>query len=468
MMTEQNAQQISYHKLSRILHWATALIILSLIPIGFFMGELSNSNPVKFKLYMLHKSFGLTVLGLLFLRVIILLVTTHPHSLPTHKHWEVLLAKFIHFSLYALLLFLPLSGWIMSSAGEFPVPFFGLFHMPDLVGKNEALFILMRSSHEILAIIIVGAVGLHFAGALKHHLIDRDTTLARMLPVAEKSKTVMVVIALIAAASLAIGAFFSVKEMRHMLYSEQSIEKPEQNTPRASTQNSTPDYMADVEISQEAAGQEAIGIKLSENNAHENNNETTRNDTARNEAKNSDVAQDSPYSWQIDQQKSNISFQASLYGQNFEGVFGTVSGQVVFDTDHLNESHVNIGVIIQDLKTGSADRDMNIQTDTWLDSESFPESRFVASSFEKIKQNQYVAHGHLTIKSITKPLDFVFTFEDAEISAGGQSGTVAGIFVINRLDFDVGQGEWSDSDTVGHSVKVKVLLHAERNTGHNQ
>jgi cytochrome b561 len=98
------------------------------------------------------------------------------------RPWERVLAKISHLLLYALIFALPLSGWLMSSAKNFPVSWFNLLLLPDLVAPNEALFEQLRSLHHTLFAVLVAVAAVHVAGALKHHFIDRNDVLRRMLP----------------------------------------------------------------------------------------------------------------------------------------------------------------------------------------------------------------------------------------------------------------------------------------------
>lgn len=169
-----------YPCLLRALHWLIALLILGLLAVGFYMEDLPAS-PDKFAIYGLHKSIGIVVLGLVIIRILARLRGPIPPPLPSHKKWEVNLAHLIHGIFYLAMLGMPLSGWAMSSAGGHPVTLFGL-NLPPLVGEDKALGAIMRDIHGILALIFVGGIALHVAGALKHHFIDRDGTLTRMWP----------------------------------------------------------------------------------------------------------------------------------------------------------------------------------------------------------------------------------------------------------------------------------------------
>ncbi len=170
-------------------HWLTALLVVGLLCVGLYMTGLDFS-PDKLKLYGLHKAFGITVLALVVLRIGWRVFTPRPGEIETHKGWEVRLAAVIHFFFYAALIAMPMTGWIMSSAASYPVSVFGLFTLPNIVGPDENAVDLMKDVHEFLAYILIAAIILHVAGALKHHVIDRDETLRRMIPFmsAEKEK----------------------------------------------------------------------------------------------------------------------------------------------------------------------------------------------------------------------------------------------------------------------------------------
>lgn len=161
-------------------HWLMAALILALLPLGFYMQGLPLS-PAKLQLYAWHKWAGMTVLLLAVLRLAWRLTHRPPPPLPGPA-WQLQIAALTHALLYLLLFAVPLAGWLMSSAKGFPVVWFGLLPLPDLVGRDEALGRLFQIAHQGLAWGMAVLVLLHLAAALKHHWVDRDGTLARMLP----------------------------------------------------------------------------------------------------------------------------------------------------------------------------------------------------------------------------------------------------------------------------------------------
>lgn len=169
------------------IHWLTVLMVLSLVVVGLLMQEMANS-PSKIEVYALHKSFGLTVLALTVLRLLWRLVAGTPAAVPGMPRWQHLAAQASHATLYVILLAMPLSGWLFHSASGFPprnLSWFGLFKLPSLSDRDPALRDFALAAHEWLFIALAAIVTVHALAALKHHYVDRDRTLARMLPLAK-------------------------------------------------------------------------------------------------------------------------------------------------------------------------------------------------------------------------------------------------------------------------------------------
>ena len=169
-----------YTRSAIFLHWFMALALTANFLLGLTMSDLALS-PQKLQFYSWHKWAGITLLGLVTLRLIWRAMNRPPTLLPGPV-WQLRTAKFSHALLYVLMFAIPLSGWLMSSAGGFTVTYLGILPLPDLVSKNKALFELLKETHEILNFSLLGVVALHALAALKHHFIDRDASLYRMLP----------------------------------------------------------------------------------------------------------------------------------------------------------------------------------------------------------------------------------------------------------------------------------------------
>ena len=169
-----------YTRTAMGLHWAIALLIFIAFPLGLYMHDL-HLSPLKLKLYSWHKWIGITVFLLVVLRV--LWRTTHrPPALPDIAQWQRIASHITHMLLYALMIAVPLSGWLMSSAKGFQTVWFGVLPIPDLIGKDRELGKQLATVHALLNYTMLVLVATHIAAALKHHFIDRDSVLRRMLP----------------------------------------------------------------------------------------------------------------------------------------------------------------------------------------------------------------------------------------------------------------------------------------------
>jgi cytochrome b561 len=166
---------------SQLLHWLIVLMILGMGTVGLVMTEMRNS-PDKIQLYLLHKSFGLTVLALIALRLLWRLYAGAPQPVAGTPHWQERIASLTHGGLYALVFAMPISGWLLNSAAGFPLRWFGLFNLPSIAAKNESLHELAEEAHEWLFWILIAVAVMHAAAAIYHHVFQRDATLARMLP----------------------------------------------------------------------------------------------------------------------------------------------------------------------------------------------------------------------------------------------------------------------------------------------
>jgi cytochrome b561 len=161
------------------LHWLVALLIFVGFPLGVYMHELPLS-PVKLQLYSYHKWIGITVLLLAGVRVAWRLSHRPPPLPASIAGWQRQASAAVHGLLYLLILAIPLSGWLMSSAKGFQTVWFGVLPLPDLVGKSRELGELLEEVHEWLNYTLLALVILHVAAALKHHFIERQPFLQRM------------------------------------------------------------------------------------------------------------------------------------------------------------------------------------------------------------------------------------------------------------------------------------------------
>ena len=180
-----------YTRVAIILHWLIALLIIGQIFGGLYMTKAAPAGSTEqFELYQLHKSFGLTILFASLARLVWRL-THRPPALPEGMAaWERIGARFSHVAFYALMIGVPLGGWALVSASPFadsvPTYIFGVIpwpHLPffDGVADRQALTDLIANMHEFFAFATAALLVLHVAAALKHHFVNRDDVLTRMV-----------------------------------------------------------------------------------------------------------------------------------------------------------------------------------------------------------------------------------------------------------------------------------------------
>ncbi|MFT6258475.1 MAG: cytochrome b561 [Rickettsiales bacterium] len=176
-------QNQKYHISLRIIHWAMALIIISLLALGFYMEDfLDKSSPNRAFIYGLHKSFGALVLFLIALRIIFRIVKSAPPLPDSIGKKSRKLAHFVHISLYLLMIFMPLSGYLMSNAFGYPVHMFGI-EMPMLIETNVKIGNFFAEVHEVLGFTFAAVLCLHISGAVKHRFFEKpeNNVLKRMI-----------------------------------------------------------------------------------------------------------------------------------------------------------------------------------------------------------------------------------------------------------------------------------------------
>jgi cytochrome b561 len=164
------------------LHWSSALLVIVLLGLGWFMVHADVRAATKFDLYQLHKSLGFLSLALLLARLIARLSSAAPPAPLSTPLWERRLAGAAHAAFYLLLAAAALSGWLVVSAALIPIPtrFFDLFVIPNLGGADAALEAAATAVHYVVSRLIFVLLIVHVAAALKHHYIDRDDVLTRM------------------------------------------------------------------------------------------------------------------------------------------------------------------------------------------------------------------------------------------------------------------------------------------------
>lgn len=171
----------AFGSISRFFHWVIALLVCAQFYWVWSPNFITFSDAIKTQYVLLHKSLGISILALAILFILWRMVTIRPSD-PSQPYWKQIIAKIVHYSLFILLLAMPILGYLMSVADGRTVRFFGLFDLPNLISANPKMADLYFQTHSILGYVFVILIGLHVAAALHHHFIVKDDVLKKMLP----------------------------------------------------------------------------------------------------------------------------------------------------------------------------------------------------------------------------------------------------------------------------------------------
>lgn len=350
-----------YSTIAVILHWVIAVMILGQIAGGLFMHRLPNSSPIKFDMYQVHKSFGITILLLTIFRLGWRLLNKPPALPETMPGWEKLAARSTHWLFYALLFLTPFAGWAMVSASplEIPTVYFGVIewpHLPFFDGAADRVAIedTLKDRHEFLAFSILGLLALHVGAALKHHFINRDDVLVGMAPlnVAQIAGTII----LLAGIFTAGGIYWSAPKNFTPPIGSPSVEAASET-------------MAVIELTR--AG-------LQEIEAIENAGEPTASAVA-GEAQPQQVNRASSQ-WTVDKAASHLAFVGRENSGSFEGAFSSFDAAITFDPENLDAAVINVTVSTASASTGDQLRDANLPGNEWFDVKDHPTATFKSST----------------------------------------------------------------------------------------
>lgn len=170
-----------YSGFAKLLHWAVAICVLIMIPVGLIMGQLPQGD-LQNTLYNLHKSTGVLVLALMVVRLANRLIAGAPPPEPTITRLQRIASHSVHGLLYVLLIVQPLLGWAANAYYGAATPIFGVFEFPAAATKDEALAERLFGIHDLIGLVLAALIIVHIGAALYHYFVRRDGVLQRMLP----------------------------------------------------------------------------------------------------------------------------------------------------------------------------------------------------------------------------------------------------------------------------------------------
>ncbi len=347
MSETTSARKPVYSRTAQYLHWAVAaMIVLQFVLIEIAEG--TSSRIAVLGLFANHKSVGMTILMLAVLRLGWRLANRPPKLPAEMPAWQVQVSALTHWALYAFLFAMPISGWLMSSAANYSVSWFGLFTWPDLVSPDEGLKETLKTIHDLLGKALFVFALLHVLAACKHHFLDKDDVLKRM------SAAVPLVLfgLIIAGGTWALG---SVGQ------STESTNATDSGT-AAQTQPASTDAVA-----------ESSDLPL----------------------------------WRIDFNTSFIEFTATQAGAPFTGEWADWQAKMRFDEQDLANSQFDVMIATSGVSTDDTERDETLQDSDFFDTENHPTVRFLTSEITKTDDG-YLAQATLTVKGTAYPVEFLF------------------------------------------------------------
>lgn len=170
-----------YGLVAVLMHWLVALAVIGLFALGTWMVDLGYYDAWYKRAPDIHRSIGILLLAVMLLRLVWRMVNPRPAALPGHRRWEVVSAHLVHGLLYVLLFVAMVSGYLITTADGSSIHVFGWFEVPSVTGRIKGMEDTAGLVHYWVTWAVVVLAAVHAAGALKHHLLDRDDTLRRML-----------------------------------------------------------------------------------------------------------------------------------------------------------------------------------------------------------------------------------------------------------------------------------------------
>lgn len=394
-----NNTPTTYGSVTRTLHWITALLVITLIPVAVIANQLpyetSEQLALKAFLFSLHKTLGVAVFFVAVLRILWTLTQPKPAPLHPDRKAETFLAETAHWLLYGSLVLAPLSGWVHHAATTGFAPIWWPFgqNLP-LVPKSEAVEAVTYGLHWVFGKVMAATILLHIAGALKHQIVDRDATLQRML--------------------------------RQM---------PELSVPASPPHSRTPVIAALGVWAIVLAGAGAFGLYA----PHKPQMETTQ------------LAQVSS-DWQV--QDGTIAISVSQFGSAVEGSFADWTADISFDPAVIGgkSGEVDVVIAIGSLTLGSVTG--QAMGPDFFDQKTYETAVFKADLISG--EDGFVADGTLQIKDKTVPLRMPF-----RLSVNGDTANMQSSLTLDRLDFGVGSN-MPDESSLGFDVNVTIELTATR------
>ena len=399
-----------YTSVAIVLHWVIALAILGMIGLGWYMGDLPNDAPAKESLYQLHKSIGITILLLTIARIAWRVMNPPPEDAEGLTNLESMLSHWVHIGFYALMVIMPLSGWLLVSTSygfKIPTVLYGTISWPDLPFvswlANETGHAIVENIHSKVVYVAFALLALHVAGAVKHEIGGEEGVLKRMIP----------------------GLFGKTAG------------------PRAPSRGALTAFGGALAVFAIIAAIPALaqggGPKADLTGTEEI----------------------SGLNWELDESAENtLSFSGLYESATYSGTFEDWNAGIAFYPDDLEASHVTVYV---DLSSAVASKKLytdSLKGAEWLDSGNVHSAVVELSNFQPAEADvewgtPYTADAALTLKGTTVTTPFQFQLE-----IEGDTARMEGTTTLSRSALDVGMQSDPGADWIADEVIISVDLNA--------
>lgn len=401
-----SAQSERYTSVAITLHWLIAIALIGMIFGGWYMTDLPDGAPGQYFLYQMHKSVGITILLLTVARVIWRVMNPPPNLPDDMNGMEKTASHLVHVGFYAMMIALPLTGWLYSSVSiklDVPTVLYGVLSWPDVPFvdglKTETGSGVVNFIHSKLAWVTLALLALHVAGALKHEFSAEEGVLKRMVP----------------------GLFGSA------------------SSPKAPSQGAMTAFGSALAVLILVTGTGPVVSALS--------------------GSGSAVSADAEFTpnWEVNAEASSISFSGIHDGNEFTGSFSNWDAAIQFDPDAPENAEVRVTV-----STTSATANQRLYTDSlpspeWFNTAAFPTASVIILDISETGDSTYTATARLTLKDLTVDTDFPF-----ELTFSGDIASMTGQAVFQRTPLDLGQSSDPGADWVSEDVTVDVIVEATR------
>jgi cytochrome b561/polyisoprenoid-binding protein YceI len=412
-----------YSAQAMALHWSIALLLVY----NFALGQRSEDlprGPELFALFQFHKSIGITVLLLSLWRLWIRLRTPRPAPV-ADLAWAKALSWAVHWGFYAVMIAIPLSGWVIVSTSKTQIPtlLFGAIPWPHLPLVGGALHEFAEEAHGLLADLMLVLLVLHLAGVIRHQFVVKDALVERMVPASRAGIGLVAALVATLIASMALGRAGPIPGL-----AAAPPARPVQPVEAAAAVRPVAAPVPDATQTQDARAGEGDGEE-----------------------------REGPVSRWAVAPGGRVGFTATVNGETVTGRFDAWNADIVFDPERLDRSSIRATIDLASMASGDGQRDAMLGGEDFFATASGARATFRAGDIRSRGGDRYEARGTLTMKGVSRPVRLPFT-----LAIDGDRARASGGARIDRRDFGIGTGQFSDTGTIGADVAIDIELSARR------